>query len=96
MSAALTFGSLGDIIAICQLVNELGQALSDSRGSGREYRDLRQDLDAFVRILMLVCLFPISQSQLFINSIKGSRDMSPAARVVRRAEQPRCHHEGDC
>lgn len=44
MSAALTFGSVGDIIAVCLLVNDLVTTLGDSRGSVGEYRDLITDL----------------------------------------------------
>lgn len=58
MELALTFGSLGDIIAICQIALQLGRALSTSRdgasGSAKEYQSLRSDLDQFVRVLMQV------------------------------------------
>jgi hypothetical protein len=65
MSAALTFGSVGDIIALCGLAVELGRALSGARGSAREYQDLREDLNLFVQVLMQVCfLFPTSDSEI--------------------------------
>ncbi|KAK3941234.1 hypothetical protein QBC46DRAFT_353431 [Diplogelasinospora grovesii] len=54
MEVALTFGSLGDIIAICQIVIELSRALGSTAGSAREYQDIREDLDSFVRVLMQV------------------------------------------
>ncbi|RSL94418.1 hypothetical protein CDV31_014332 [Fusarium ambrosium] len=58
MEVALTFGSLGDIIAICQVAVQLGRAIGiGSRvvgESAKEYQDFREDLDAFVRILMQV------------------------------------------
>jgi hypothetical protein len=54
----LTFGSLGDIIAICQLSVQLGRALGlgckAAGGSAKDYQDLRQDLDLFVQILLQV------------------------------------------
>ncbi|KAL6364619.1 hypothetical protein LRP88_02022 [Fusarium phalaenopsidis] len=60
MEVALTFGSLGDIIAICQVAVQLGRAIGvGSRvvgESAKEYQDFREDLDAFVRILMQVGL----------------------------------------
>ncbi|KAJ6789712.1 hypothetical protein PWT90_00576 [Aphanocladium album] len=56
MEVALTFGSLGDIIQLSQLAIQLGRAVgvagAGSGESAREYQDLRQDLDLFVRILM--------------------------------------------
>ncbi|KAI0875786.1 hypothetical protein GGS24DRAFT_272331 [Hypoxylon argillaceum] len=54
MSASFTFGSFGDIIALTQIAVQLGRALSASRGSAKEYQDLRQDLDGFVKVLTLV------------------------------------------
>ncbi|UPK95737.1 hypothetical protein LCI18_006672 [Fusarium solani-melongenae] len=58
MEVALTFGSLGDIIAICQVAIQLGRAIGVGSGvvgeSAKEYQDFREDLDAFVRILMQV------------------------------------------
>ncbi|KAL2674038.1 hypothetical protein Neosp_012484 [[Neocosmospora] mangrovei] len=60
MEVALAFGSLGDIIAICQVAVQLGRAIGVGSGSvgesAKEYQDFREDLDAFVRILMQVCL----------------------------------------
>ncbi|KAI0005667.1 hypothetical protein F4779DRAFT_597903 [Xylariaceae sp. FL0662B] len=52
MEAALTFGSVGDIIALCQIAIQLGRALAGN--SAKEYRDLRQDLDVFIGILVEV------------------------------------------
>lgn len=58
MEVGLTFGSLGDIIAVCQLAYRLGHALGvGARGAGssvEEYRDLRKDLEEFVEILIQV------------------------------------------
>lgn len=54
MSAAFTFGSLGDIIAICQIAWSLGKALTDSHGSAKDYQDLKQDLEVFAQVLMQV------------------------------------------
>lgn len=56
MEVALTFGSLGDIIALCQLAIQLGRAVGvggvAARGeSAKEYQKLRDDLDLFIAIL---------------------------------------------
>jgi hypothetical protein len=62
MEVALTFGSLGDIIAVCQMSIQLGRALGvgcgGAGGSAKEYQELRGDLDAFVQILMQVGFGP--------------------------------------
>ncbi|RYP69338.1 hypothetical protein DL771_006148 [Monosporascus sp. 5C6A] len=56
MEVALTFGSLGDIIAVCQIAIQLGKALgvgyAGVSGSAKEYQDLRKNLDTFVQVLM--------------------------------------------
>ncbi|KAM0440867.1 hypothetical protein ACHAPT_000169 [Fusarium lateritium] len=56
MEVALTFGSLGDIIQLCQLAIQLGKAVGGAAGgeSAKEYQELGDDLDSFVRILMQV------------------------------------------
>ncbi|WAO95610.1 Stress-response A/B barrel domain-containing protein [Fusarium falciforme] len=58
MEVALTFGSLGDIIAICQVAVQLRRAIgvgSEVVGeSAKEYQDFREDLDTFVCILMQI------------------------------------------
>ncbi|KAI1879523.1 hypothetical protein JX265_002477 [Neoarthrinium moseri] len=51
MATAFTFGALGDIISLCQLSIQLSRALSSSRGSPKQYQDLRKDLDQFIRSL---------------------------------------------
>ncbi|EXU97164.1 hypothetical protein X797_009783 [Metarhizium robertsii] len=53
MEVALTFGSLGDIIQLCQLAIQLGRAVGVGCGaaggaSTREYQHLRHDLDVLV------------------------------------------------
>ena len=45
---SVTFSSVGDIIAVCQLVTQAVKAISDSRGSSSEYRDLISLLSALV------------------------------------------------
>lgn len=56
MEVALTFGSLGDIIQLCQLAIQLGRAVGVGCGavseSAKEYQRVRDDLDTFVHILM--------------------------------------------
>ncbi|SPQ23306.1 da148293-8f97-42f1-93ff-fcc8079fafbe [Thermothielavioides terrestris] len=58
MEVALTFGSLGDIIAICQLCVQLSRALGLGRkavgGSALEYQELRKDLNLFIQVLLQV------------------------------------------
>ena len=56
---ALTFGSIGDILQLCQVSIQLGRAIGLGCGaaggeSSKEYLELRDDLDVFVRMLMQV------------------------------------------
>lgn len=51
---AFTFGSLGDIIAIVDLLNQVRKALSDSTGSSAEYQALLISLDIFYDTLLAV------------------------------------------
>ncbi|KAA1479012.1 hypothetical protein DENSPDRAFT_830205, partial [Dentipellis sp. KUC8613] len=48
---AFTFGSVGDIIAVVQLLDQVRRALCDSTGSSAEYQALIRDLDVFADIL---------------------------------------------
>jgi hypothetical protein len=54
MSAAFTFGSVGDIIGICQVVIQLSRALKSAMGASQEYQGLVDDLDLFAKTLMEV------------------------------------------
>ncbi len=59
MDFSLTFGSLGDIIAVCQLTIQLGRALGvGAASSATSYQALRKDLDTFVQVLMHVSTSP--------------------------------------
>ncbi|TFY54954.1 hypothetical protein EVG20_g9496 [Dentipellis fragilis] len=51
---AFSFGSVGDIIAVVQLLNQVRRALCDSTGSAAEYQALIADLDAFADVLCAV------------------------------------------
>ncbi|KAA1476269.1 hypothetical protein DENSPDRAFT_884201 [Dentipellis sp. KUC8613] len=48
---AFSFGTVGDIIAVVQLLNQVRQALCDSTGSAVEYQALIGDLDALADVL---------------------------------------------
>lgn len=54
MSASFSFGSFGDIITTAQLVWRLARALSDSRGSAPEFRELVTELKLFYGALSQV------------------------------------------
>ncbi|KAH7183254.1 uncharacterized protein B0J16DRAFT_416356, partial [Fusarium flagelliforme] len=45
MDLGLTFGSVGDFIAITVLIRDIIEALDDARGSAKEYQDLVRELD---------------------------------------------------
>jgi len=50
----ITFGSVGDIIAVGQLARALAQALSEARGSAKQYQGLVKELQGFEKALLQV------------------------------------------
>ncbi|ROV98050.1 hypothetical protein VMCG_07055 [Cytospora schulzeri] len=77
MEFALTFGSIGDIIALCHVVYRFGQAMKDATAICTEYQDLRTDLEGFVRILMqVVATYEQHDNSVFMNELgRVSRDV---------------------
>ena len=43
-SAALTFGSIGDIIALCGVIKQGAEALSDAHGSTVQYQGVKREV----------------------------------------------------
>lgn len=102
MEVALTFGSLGDIIQLCQLAVQLSRAVGigchANGNSAVEYQELRNDLDTLVRILMQVSRVPLRSCLLplaYLNSFIGSRNLR-TTRVFTISERPRFSHERSC
>jgi hypothetical protein len=54
MSFGITFGSIGDLIAIGEIAWGLGKSLSESRGSAKEYQALAKELHTFDKALLQV------------------------------------------
>ncbi|KAH8786401.1 hypothetical protein F5882DRAFT_403711 [Hyaloscypha sp. PMI_1271] len=55
---SITFGSVRDIIAVGQIAWSLVQALTDSKGSAKEYQGLIKELRAFERaVLQIIVLW---------------------------------------
>jgi hypothetical protein len=54
MSVGITFGSLGDLIAVSEIAWSLGKALNDSRGSINEYNCLGKELENFSKTFQQV------------------------------------------
>lgn len=48
----VTFGSVGDIIAVAQIVKSLLGALDDARGSAKEYQLVIEDLKNLEKVLL--------------------------------------------
>lgn len=51
---SITFGSVGDIIAVGQIAWSLAQALTDTKGSAKEYQGLIKELQTFDQALLQV------------------------------------------
>ena len=54
MSAAVTFGSVGDILAICQVVAGLAKALRGTQDSVKHYQSLLSRLDIYNNSMLQV------------------------------------------
>jgi hypothetical protein len=52
--SGITFGSVGDIIAVGQIAWALAKALTDSRGAAKEYQSLIKELNSFDQALLQV------------------------------------------
>ena len=50
----ITFGSVGDIIAVSQIARSLVRALNDAKGSAKEYQELLKELQAFDQAILQV------------------------------------------
>ncbi|KAK1754244.1 hypothetical protein QBC47DRAFT_403629 [Echria macrotheca] len=59
---AVSFGSVGDIIAVCLLVKDLVDTLDNSRGSRAQYQDLLRELGSLERCLLQVDLLTRSST----------------------------------
>jgi len=67
--ASFTFGSVGDIIAICQIVQSTVYALSDARGSAAEYQHLARSLANLSLVLLDIDQF--SRSKKSVVNVAG-------------------------
>ncbi|KAK0703007.1 hypothetical protein B0T26DRAFT_657301 [Lasiosphaeria miniovina] len=64
---AVSFGSVGDIIAVCLLVKDLADAFDKTRGSGAEYQGLTRELGSLERCLLqvdLLCRSPVQTQDI--------------------------------
>ena len=55
-SISITFGSVGDILAVGQIAWSLAKALTHPRGSAKEYQGLIKELQTFDQALLQVYL----------------------------------------
>jgi len=54
MELAVTFGAVGDLLAVAALIKDIITALDDCRGSSKAYRDLVQSMEALAQALQEV------------------------------------------
>ena len=59
MSFGITFGSIGDLIAVGQIAWSLAQSLSSTRGSAKEYQGLVKELEIFNNSLLQVSYYDV-------------------------------------
>ncbi|GAB1314797.1 hypothetical protein MFIFM68171_05007 [Madurella fahalii] len=80
MELSLSFGAVGDIIAICGLVKGIAAALDDARGSAKHYRDLIEHLHIIARTITEI-------DRVFQHQSRTSGLDSLHSLAVRTAEQ---------
>ncbi|KAL8845781.1 MAG: hypothetical protein Q9221_009079 [Calogaya cf. arnoldii] len=73
---AVSFGSVGDIIAVCQVVYNVVKALSDTQGSAPKYQDLVSELDTLANTL--------KQIQTLSGSLEKKVDVSRINSEIQR------------
>jgi hypothetical protein len=88
---AVSFGSVGDIIAVCLLVKDLVAALDDSRGSAAEYQEVRRELQSLERALLEVeylsssCTSTVKLNALYATARKAALDcQKPVAAFLKK------------
>ena len=82
MELALTFGSVGDIIAVSLLIKDIIRSLGDCRGSSKEYQDLVHSLSILDETLHQV-------DQIVRNPRRTSADKVLCSIALKRLQQIR-------
>jgi hypothetical protein len=67
----VTFGSVGDIIAVCLLVKDLVEALDQARGSKAEYQSAIRELWILDRTLLEIELFTKAHENASTPELRG-------------------------
>lgn len=85
----ITFGSFGDIVSLCHLINSLVTSLDKSRGSSAKYQTLIHDLDTLNHIL--------SEVDAFFGSCEYASQLTPLiSKVCECVESCRQHIDTFC
>lgn len=70
MSFGISFGSIGDLIAVGQIAWSLAQAVSSTRGSAKEFQGLVSELNTFNNVLLqVVALWQNYESSLELDEL---------------------------
>lgn len=77
--SGITFGSVGDIISVCLIVQSIAKALSDSRGSASEFRVLMGELEsstaALKQVQHLVTAHPkVTDAESLYKAVESCRE----------------------
>lgn len=71
MPVSLTFGSVGDIIALCIIIKDLVKALDESSGASSEYQEVIRELWALDRVLLEIeLLWRTSAETIELNALR--------------------------
>jgi hypothetical protein len=68
--SGITFGSVGDIIAVGQIACALAKTLNDSRGSAKEYQGLVKELQTFDQALLQVSSSPCLSNMALVTLLE--------------------------
>lgn len=95
MSFCITFGSIGDIIAVGQIAISLVKALRSGCGSAKEYQSLVRELENFDKALLQVGISipPHIGRPLILNNELGHSIMAKLRPLPLPSRPPRGRYE---
>ena len=93
--SGITFGSVGDLIAVGEIAWSIAKALNSSRGSAKEYQSLVKELQLFNKVLLQACTSNVQYNACLSDVLLGCRSMAKLCHEP-RAHRARHDHERCC